>query len=165
MPKYVNDPVVSKSTNGDESVRGTSNGRGVVGWSSNSVGVTGVGENGHGVYGETKSPDAAGLVGDGVNAGDGVIGITWARRKAAVFGFHQTEGPGVLGRGKPAGWFEGDVGVTGKLMVEETDLVEVLGKANRRIAALEEKVDSLRRQLESTIELLQHHLERQTLTH
>ncbi|MGW1245222.1 hypothetical protein [Streptomyces bobili] len=167
MPEYTNDPVVSKSTNGAVSVRGMSNGTALWGMSLEEVGVVGVGRH-HGVYGETRASGAgaAGVTGQGVEAGHGVMGITGAHSRAGVFGVHDSmEGPGVYGRGKPAGMFEGDVKITGDLMIEDANLIALLDASNQRIAALEEKVASLRGQLESTIEMLRHHLQERTLTH
>jgi hypothetical protein len=94
-------------------------GRGVHG--QGQVGVAGVGGEWIGVYGETHArPEvgSAGVWGDGLATGDGVKGVAKGQGKAAVCGFQLgNNGPGVFGQGAPAGFFEGDVTVTGKLSV------------------------------------------------
>lgn len=94
-------------------------GRGVHG--QGPVGVAGIGQTWIGVYGETHAPaeaGSAGVWGDGLATGDGVKGVARGQGKAAVCGFQLgNNGPGVFGQGAPAGFFEGDVTVTGKLSV------------------------------------------------
>jgi hypothetical protein len=95
-------------------------GRGVQG--QGQVGVVGISGIWVGVYGETHasfSAGAAAIWGDGKNSGDGVKGVANAPGKAAVCGFHLgNSGPGVFGKGEPAGMFEGDVRVTRNLQVD-----------------------------------------------
>ncbi|HZI44799.1 MAG TPA: hypothetical protein VFD53_06255 [Ilumatobacter sp.] len=94
-------------------------GRGVHG--EGQVGVAGIGQSWIGVYGETHGrPESgsAGVWGDGLMTGDGVKSVAKGQGKAAVCGFQLgNNGPGVFGQGAPAGFFEGDVTVTGKLSV------------------------------------------------
>jgi hypothetical protein len=92
------------------------------------VGVSGVGRRWIGVYGETDAPTevgAAGVWGEGKETGDGVKGHANGPGKAAVVGIHlSTRGPGVFGRGNPAGLFEGNVVVTGDLILAGADVAE-----------------------------------------
>jgi hypothetical protein len=101
-------------------------GRGVQG--QGQVGVVGVGNVWIGVYGETlaeASAGSAGVWGDGKGGGDGVKGVANAPGKAAVCGFHLgNSGPGVFGQGAPAGHFQGDVVVTGDLLLQGADVAE-----------------------------------------
>ncbi|MGV9721106.1 hypothetical protein ACWESM_07800 [Nocardia sp. NPDC003999] len=112
----------SKSTTGGTGVLGESKG----------TGVAGVSETWIGVYGETKG-GAAGVLGEGKQSGDGVKGHASGAGKAAVAGFHLTNsGPGVFGKGNPAGMFDGkvvvhgDIEVTGDLILAGADYAEAL---------------------------------------
>lgn len=92
------------------------------------VGVAGIGRQWIGVYGETGADPAvgaAGVWGDGKGTGDGVKGVANAPGKAAVCGFHLgNSGPGVFGQGAPAGYFNGDVVITGDVKLAGADLAE-----------------------------------------
>lgn len=82
-------------------IRGSSvEGRGVEGWATKSEGVVGISTTGNGVWGQT----------DG--AGVGVLGSS-------------KSGTGIYGKGgKLAGFFEGDVEVTGDLRLSNADCAE-----------------------------------------
>jgi hypothetical protein len=99
--------VVAVSTNG-EAFRG-----------EGAAGVVGIGRSWVGVYGETQGPrnaSPAGVWGDGKQSGDGVKGQTSARNAAGVAAFHLTNsGPGIFAQGSPAGFFNGDVNIQGRL--------------------------------------------------
>jgi len=101
-------------------------GRGVHG--QGQVGVAGIGSVWIGVYGETNArPEAgsAGVWGEGKTTGDGVKGVAHGPGKAAVCGFQLgNNGPGVYGEGAPAGFFKGDVIVTGDVKLAGADLAE-----------------------------------------
>lgn len=82
-------------------VRGTSaDGRGVEGWSTKSEGVVGISASGNAVWGQTEG------------AGVGVLGMS-------------KSGVGVWGKGgRLAGFFEGDVEVTGDIRLVQADCAE-----------------------------------------
>lgn len=109
----------------------TTGGAGVNG--SGHVGVQGVGSTWVGVYGETNGSEngPAAIWGEGKDGGDGVKGHANGPGKAGVIGIHlSNRGPGVFGRGNPAGRFEGDVIVTGDLVLEGADYAESLTVAD-----------------------------------
>ncbi|MFF8954508.1 hypothetical protein [Streptomyces sp. NPDC014894] len=109
---------ISTSTTGGAGVNGT----------GAAVGVQGIGETWVGVYGETRAPITAGssgVLGEGKDGGDGVKGHANGPGKAAVAGFHlSNRGPGIFGRGSPAGLFDGDVVVSGDLILSGADVGE-----------------------------------------
>lgn len=82
-------------------IRGSSDiGRGVEGWATNSEGVVGISTNGNGVWGQTEG------------SGVGVLGTS-------------KSGIGVYGKGgRLAGFFEGDVEVTGDIRLTNADCAE-----------------------------------------
>lgn len=88
-------------SNKSAGIRGSSDeGRGVEGWATNSEGVVGISTNGNGVWGQTEG------------AGIGVLGTS-------------TSGVGVYGKGgRLAGFFEGDVEVTGDIRLANADCAE-----------------------------------------
>lgn len=98
------------------------------------AGVLGIGRLWIGVYGETAAPPevgSAGVWGDGKGTGDGVKGVAQAPGKAAVCGFQLgNNGPGVFGQGSPAGMFNGDVRVTGDLVLDGADYAEAFTPAD-----------------------------------
>ena len=106
----------------------TTGGHGVSG--DGHVGVSGFGHGWIGVYGETNadlSVGASGLWGDGKDSGDGVKGHAKAPGKSGVAGFQMgNAGPGIYGQGAPAGHFQGDVVVTGDLVLPGADYAEEL---------------------------------------
>lgn len=163
-----------------EGVRGTSRNKdhaGVVGtneaggsafYGEGSAGLIAVGKQWVGVYGETQAQagvGSAGVWGDGKNGGDGVKGHASAPGKSAVAGFHLTnQGPGIFGKGSPAGFFEGNVEVTGNLTVQgisvQTLLQRViqleqqstnLGQFVQRINSLEQKIVALQSQVNTAV--------------
>jgi hypothetical protein len=83
------------------------------------AGVVGIGKSWVGVYGETQGArdvGPAGVWGDGKQSGDGVKGLTSAPNAAGVAAFHLTnQGPGIFAQGTPAGVFNGDVNIQGRL--------------------------------------------------
>jgi hypothetical protein len=83
------------------------------------AGVVGIGKSWVGVYGETQGPrnaGPAGVWGEGKQSGDGVKGQTSAPNAAGVAAFHLTnQGPGIFAQGSPAGFFNGDVNIQGRL--------------------------------------------------
>jgi hypothetical protein len=123
------DPVEVSSDNGvavhgasktNIGVFGTSDtGRGVVGVSGNNAGVEGNSSNGVGVYGSSK--EGRGVVGV-ASAATGVEGNS--TDGAGVYGSSQN-GIGVHGRGgRLAGYFDGDVEVTGDIRLANADCAE-----------------------------------------
>jgi hypothetical protein len=106
----------------------TTGGHGVAG--EGDVGVSGVGRKWIGVYGETNADPnvgASGIWGDGKETGDGVKGHAKGPGKAGVAGFQLgNAGPGIYGQGAPAGHFQGDVIVTGDMVLPGADYAEEL---------------------------------------
>jgi hypothetical protein len=126
---------------GVEGTTGGTNSSGVVGThTAGGVGVHGSSVSGFGVYGETSSPNDAGVA--GVNsAGDGVRGTSSSPLHAGVSANNSSErnsdvpsgfaiwansnNTGVYVKGTPAGYFAGDVLVTGDLvLVNGGDIAE-----------------------------------------
>jgi hypothetical protein len=139
-------------------------GPGVQGDADNGAGVVGVSKTWIGVYGETHAPAASGaaaVLGEGKDGGDGVKGHASGQGKAAVCGFHLTnKGPGIFGKGSPAGHFEGNVVVTGSLTVQGADLGNLLqrvgrleqqgasaGQVAQRVGNLETRINTLQQQV------------------
>ena len=122
--------VVGESAGDSYGVYGKSDGTGsgVVG--EGNVGVHGTGRTWIGVYGESNAAadvGAAAVWGDGKAGADGVKGVATGVGKAAVCGFQLgNNGPGVFGQGAPAGRFEGDVVVTGDVILQGADYAEAL---------------------------------------
>lgn len=105
----------------------TTGGAGVMGEGDPAPGVIGKSTNWIGVYGETNGRDngPAGVWGEGKEGGDGVKGHASGQGRAGVAGFHLTNnGPGIFGKGSPAGRFEGDVEVTGDIRLLNADCAE-----------------------------------------
>jgi hypothetical protein len=99
-------------------------GSGVQGDAEKGTGVIGISKSWVGVYGECDG-GAIGVFGEGKATGDGVKGHASGPGKAAVCGFHLTnQGPGIFGKGAPAGRFEGDVEVTGDIRLLNADCAE-----------------------------------------
>jgi hypothetical protein len=154
----------SASTTGGAGVMGAAVGPGVIGES----------QTWHGLYGKSASTTGgAGVMGEAV--GPGVIGKsqTWhgvygetsgsgESGAAAVWGEHKTNGSGVVGvsakgagvfaQGRPAGFFKGDVFLTGDLRVEGVD--KSLRDLLKRLAELERDLAELRRRVPLTGETL-----------
>jgi hypothetical protein len=94
----------------------TTGGVGVYG--EGQAGIQGIGRTWVGVYAETRGSEngPAALWADGKEGGDGVKGHANGPGKAGVAGFHLSDrGPGIFGKGNPAGRFEGNVEVTGMI--------------------------------------------------
>lgn len=110
---------ISHSTTGGAGVygEGVGGGPGIIGISSKWVGV----------YGETRGAEngPAGVWGEGKEGGAGVKGHASGPGAPGVAGFHLTnQGPGIFGKGAPAGRFEGDVEVTGDIRLINADCAE-----------------------------------------
>ncbi|WHZ26427.1 MAG: hypothetical protein OJF51_001222 [Nitrospira sp.] len=103
----------SKSITGGAGVMGEATGPGVIGKS----------QTWHGVYGETQSTTGgAGIWGEHKGGGSGVAGIS-------------ASGAGVYGKGgRVAGFFEGDVEVTGDIRLTNADCAEDFDIAETAIA-------------------------------
>jgi hypothetical protein len=103
------------------------------------VGVSGIGSTWIGVYGETHAnleAGSCGVLGEGQNGGVGVKGHARAPGMAGVAGYQlANQGPGVYGEGAPAGYFKGDVVVTGDLLLEGADYAEEMTVAEPEVAA------------------------------
>lgn len=94
----------------------TTGGVGVYG--EGEAGVQGIGRTWVGIYGETRGTEngPAAIWADGKEGGDGVKGHANGPGKAGVAGFHlSNRGPGIFGKGSPAGRFEGNLEVTGTI--------------------------------------------------
>lgn len=103
------------------------------------TGVNGVGHTWVGVYGEThgdKASGPSGVLGEGLETGIGVKGHARAEGMAAVAAYHLThKGPGIYAEGAPAGFFNGDVHVTGDLQLLGADLAEQFDVVEESVAA------------------------------
>jgi hypothetical protein len=105
----------------------SSGGIGVDGASDNSTGMQGKSKGREGVHGESSSATWAGVAGiqtstgPGVwgssQGGEGIHGETNAQKWAAIAAINRGGGPGLWASGVPAGHFEGDISVTGKVWV------------------------------------------------
>jgi hypothetical protein len=119
-------------TTGGTGVAGTStDGAGVTGTSRKGAGVTGTSTSGAGVVGTSSSGSNAGVSGTNTsnnpNGGpgvfgqstgwDGVHGESQSNQHAGVSGVNTGKGPGVWASGSPAGYFSGDVQVTGDVIL------------------------------------------------
>ena len=96
---------------------GDTGGPGVIGTSKTWIGVFGE------TFGTQNGP--AGVWADGHTGGSGVKGHTSCPGAFGVAGFHLTnQGPGIFGKGSPAGRFEGNVEVTGDVRLVNADCAE-----------------------------------------
>jgi hypothetical protein len=130
---------------------GDTGGPGVIGTSKTWVGVFGE------TFGDENGP--AGVWADGHEGGSGVKGHTSCPGAFGVAGFHVTnEGPGIFGKGSPAGHFEGDVDVTGTLNVQGTNILQSLTQLQQlsnttalqqKISVLEQKINAMQSQINS----------------
>jgi hypothetical protein len=117
------------------------NGNGVAGESTNRIGVLGESTNGNGVVGisqpsrsdlegdivyDENGGNTAGVAGISNGNGAGVYGETRNPNGpgAGVEGISNGTGAGVFGRGRLAGRFEGDVEVTGDVLLTNGDCAE-----------------------------------------
>jgi hypothetical protein len=124
--------VVGVNTAGGFGVYGQSDdGNGVVGESKNSEGVRGVSHNAHGgVVGVNdwapSAPPGAGGNGGWFEStqGEGVRGWSKTPHHGGVVGVNTAGGVGVYGEGRIAGFFKGDVEVTGDIRLTNADCAE-----------------------------------------
>jgi hypothetical protein len=111
-----NHPLVFRTNDLDRVVVNTKGNLWVAG---DEAGIVGIGKSWVGVYGETngaRNVGPAGVWGEGKQSGDGVKGVTSAANAAGVAAFHLTnQGPGIFAQGAPAGLFNGDVTINGRL--------------------------------------------------
>lgn len=95
----------------------TVGGAGVYGSNDLGTGMMGLSKSWVGVYGETTAKlgaGASGVLGEGKDGGVGVKGHARGEGQAGVAGYQLANaGPGVYGEGAPAGFFKGDLVVTG----------------------------------------------------
>jgi hypothetical protein len=102
--------------------------------SAGAAGVEGISDTFDGVHGESKSNQHAGISGINNSGGpgvfgsasqwDGVHGESQSNQHAGVSGINSSGGPGIWATGKPAGHFEGDVTVTGDVILSGQDCAE-----------------------------------------
>jgi hypothetical protein len=134
-------------------------GNGISGSSESATGVRGDSASSYGVWGSTNSPyqggpgAVAGVWGEnrgsgiGVKGtsqgGDGVTGYSSSSAHAGVSAVNDSGSFGLRARGTPAGHFEGDLKVTGKIMGPEWD------QMLQRITALEQQVNTLAQKMDS----------------
>ena len=100
------------------------NGPGVAGLSASGPGVAGVSSGLDGVVGTTHSERHGGVSGINDAGGAGVIGLASKGAGPGVLGQSTADGPGVLGIGRIAGSFRGDVEVTGDVRLLNADCAE-----------------------------------------
>lgn len=127
----------SDSTVGGTGVTGehTGSGAGTAGRSNTGIGVYGESKTYEGVRGVSHSRDHGGVV--GTNDGGGT----------AVFGT-STSGAGVSGKGNPAGFFDGNVVITGDLNVHGVPLgPQQIGDLGQQVTSLRQQVTSLQQQV------------------
>jgi hypothetical protein len=130
--------------NGVFGVSNVPNASGVFGVNDHGVaGVTGKSDNGDGVSGISNSSAKTGVFGvnnssnpspAGIPGGNGVFGVSTVPNASGVFGANNNggigvagqseKGVGILGRGRTAGRFEGDVEVTGDIRLVNADCAE-----------------------------------------
>ena len=122
MPQFPNDPVVSVNSTDTPAVKG----EGTV-----NEGVRGVSHNAHGgVVGvnDWTPPAPAGAGGNGgwfeSAQGEGVRGWSKTPHHGGVVGVNTAGGVGVYGEGRIAGFFKGDVEVTGDIRLTNADCAE-----------------------------------------
>ncbi|PGH96159.1 hypothetical protein [Bacillus thuringiensis] len=128
--KLVNGVVGYSSANGHSGVAGVNeegNGNGIYGLSSKSDGVLGIskGNGKAGVAGVNEEGDGNGVYGRS-KKGNGVVGYSSSNIHAGVAGANDNSaGVGVYGKGgRLAGMFEGNVQVTGDIILSNADCAE-----------------------------------------
>ena len=105
----------------------TVGGAGVAGIGDPGPGVTGTSTKWIGVYGESSGTEngPSAVMGEGKSGAVGVKGHASGSGIAAVAGYHLTDsGPGIYGKGSPAGFFDGDVVVIGDIQLPNADCAE-----------------------------------------
>jgi len=109
----------------------TGSGKGVEGRSGSNTGLSGLSDSGRGVEGWSNKND--GIFGSGKVGGhfegtfEGVHAVSHDPRAAGVAGYNDNSGPGIFGKstgGGPAGYFDGDVVVTGVIRMTRADYAE-----------------------------------------
>ena len=112
------------SSNKDSAVFGEHTGQGV-GVVGNGVGGGVMGQNTKGSFGVLGNGAGEGVLGQSTTS-NGVHGLTSSNKDSAVFGEHTGQGIGVYGKstGGPAGFFEGNVTVTGDITLTNADCAE-----------------------------------------
>jgi hypothetical protein len=106
--------------------------------------VRGIGHHkDHGAVVGTNDGGGVGVFGES-NANEGVRGVGHSRDHGAVVGTNDGGGPGVFGKGNPAGFFDGDVTVTGDLKVRGASLgPEQIQALGQQVTGLQQQVTSL----------------------
>jgi hypothetical protein len=111
-------------------------GVGIVGVSVENEAIRGVSSSGHGgVVGinDNKAADAGqGVYGVSEN-GDGVVGVAKNANRSGVVGVNAA-GVGVYGEGRVAGYFKGDVEVTGDIRLTNADCAEAFTVSDQALA-------------------------------
>ncbi|MEZ4869322.1 MAG: hypothetical protein R3C14_48820 [Caldilineaceae bacterium] len=96
----------------------------IYGSSDLAEGIYGSSNRSFGVYGRTSGNNSAGVFG-GSEQGSGVWGETKAAGHSGIYGESKSpDGFGVFGRGRIAGYFQGDVVVTGDIILQNADCAE-----------------------------------------
>ena len=113
-------PIADADAAGD-GVIGFGSVNGVHGFGTAGSGVGGTSTSGSGVYG--KSESGAGVFGTS-SGSDGVHGESQSSQHAGVYGSNSAGGFGVWASGKPAGYFNGDVTITGDITSVNTITVK-----------------------------------------
>jgi hypothetical protein len=139
----------SSPTNKGRGVQGNGPEAGVGGFSEGGVGVIGQSNQGDGAQGFTISSARNGILGrnsstdraptGGPPAGNGVFGFTDVPNASGVCGAvgeNNTEGAGVIGIGKTAGRFFGNVDVTGSLIVQGQDIGGAIEESKGSVKSL-----------------------------
>lgn len=89
------------------------------------------------------------------NANEGVRGVGHSRDHGAVVGTNDGGGPGVFGKGNPAGFFDGDVTVTGDLKVRGASLgPEQIQALGQQVTGLQQQVTGFQQQVTSLHQLV-----------
>jgi hypothetical protein len=129
--------IFGENTVGGDGVfgHGVGTGRGVVGVSDNHTGVEGNSTNGDGVFGRSTG------------TGRGVVGVS--DNHTGVEG-NSTNAAGVFGRGNPAGFFEGDVVITGSLSLQGLSVADLF----RLVQQLEQQVSDIQSVLDRVKSIL-----------
>jgi hypothetical protein len=94
-----------------------------------------------------NSGSGCGIYGSSVSA-SGVFGFSSSTSPTAggVHGY-STTGPGIFGQGSPAGFFQGDVTVTGNLTINGSNILQLLNQLESAVASLQGDVSSLQGQI------------------
>ena len=124
--------VIGHADNGRGVYGESPNGTGVFGWSKTGNGVAGESNGSDGILGTSNAADKAGVAGVNENGGNGLYGrgnINGVYGHCVGQGFGvvgiSNSGAGVYGKGgRLAGFFEGDVEVTGDIRLTNADCAE-----------------------------------------